>query len=74
MAEQSKIVEIVKDSLLFVSASSFIGWVAFKAFKEQFLNNPTTSFMNFGKWVGVGSGSLYLIGYLKDKEIIPDGF
>ena len=74
MAEQSKIVQTVTEAAVLVGLSAGIGWVGKKVLKESFTGDPSTNFMNYGKWVAVLSGSIYLKDYLKDKKVIPDGF
>ena len=72
MAEQSKIVKTVTEAAVLVGLSSAIGWVGKKVMKETFTGDPSASFMNYGKWVGVLSGAIYLKDYLQDKKVIPD--
>ena len=72
MAEQSKIVQTVTDAAVLVGLSAGVGWVGKKVLKESFTSDPSTNFMNYGKWVAVLSASIYLKDYLKDKKVIPD--
>ena len=74
MTEQSKIVKTVTDAAVLVGLSAAIGWVGKKVLKESLTGDPSTSFMNYGEWVGVMTASLYLKEYLTDKKVIPDGF
>ena len=74
MAEQSKIVKTVTEAAVLVGLSAGIGWIGKKVLKESFTGDPSASFMNYGKWVGVMTGCLYLREYLTDKKVIPDGF
>ena len=74
MAEQSKIVKTVTDAAVLVGLASAIGWVGKKVLKENLTGDPSSSFMNYGEWVGLMTGCLYLKDYLTDKKVIPDGF
>ena len=73
MAEQSKIVKTVTEAAVLVGLSAGIGWIGKKVLKETFTGDPSANFMNYGKWVAVLSGSIYLKDYLQDKKVIPDG-
>ena len=73
MVEQNKIVKTVTDAAVLVGLSAGIGWVVKKVLKETFTGDPSASFMNYGKWIAVLSGSIYLKDYLVDKKVIPDG-
>ena len=72
MAEQSKLVQTVTDAAVLVGIAAGVGWVGKKVLKESFTNDPSTNFMNYGKWVVTLSASIYLKDYLKDKKVIPD--
>ena len=39
--------------------------------KENFLGDPSNSFMNYGKFTAVLAGSMALKTYLEDQKIIP---
>ena len=41
------------------------------AMKESFINDPSSSIVNYGKWVAVLSGSMYLKEYLEKQKILP---
>ena len=71
MAEQSKLVQTVMDAAMLVGLSAAIGWVGKKVLKESFTNDPSTNFMNYGKWVVALSASIFLKDYLQDKKVIP---
>ena len=73
MVEQSKIVKTVTKAAVLAGLSAVIGWVVKKVLKETFTGDPSASFMNYGKWVAVLSGSIYIEDYLVDKKVIPDG-
>ena len=72
MVEQSKIVKTVTEAAVLAGLSGGIGWIAKKILKETFTGDPSASFMNYGKWVAVLSGAIYLKDYLQDKKVIPD--
>ena len=72
MAEQSKLVQTVTDVAVLVGIAAGFGWVGKKVLKESFTGDPSTNFMNYGKWVATLSASIYLKDYLKDKKVIPD--
>ena len=71
MAERSKLVQTVIDAAVLVGLSAGIGWVGKKVLKESFTNDPSSNVMNYVKWVGVLSSSIYLKDYLQDKKVIP---
>ena len=71
MAEQSKLVQTVTDAAVLVGLSAGIGWVGKKVLKESFTGDPSSNFMNYGKWVAALSASIYLKDYLQDKKVIP---
>ena len=48
-----------------------IGWIGKKALKENFTNDPSSSAMNYAKFVAVMAGSLVLKQYLEDQKILP---
>ena len=72
MAVQNKLVQTVTDAAVLVGLSAGIGWVGKKVLKESLTSDSSTNFMNYGEWVAVMTGSLYLKEYLTDKKIIPD--
>ena len=72
MAVQNKLVQTVTDAAVLVGLSAAIGWAGKKVLKESLTSDPSTNFMNYGEWVAVMTGSLYLKEYLTDKKIIPD--
>ena len=71
MAEQSKLVQTVTDAAVLVGLSAGIGWVGKKVLRETFTNDPSSNFMNYGKWIIALSASIYLKDYLQDKKVIP---
>ena len=71
MVDQDKIVKTVTDAAVLVGLSAGIGWIVKKVLKEALTGDPSANFMNYGKWVAVLSGSIYLKDYLVDKKVIP---
>ena len=71
MAEQSKLVQTAMDAAMLVGLSAAIGWVGRKVLKEPFIGDPSSNITNYGKWVAVLTGSIFLKDYLQDKKVIP---
>jgi len=59
------------DASVVVGIAAGIGYIAKKAMKESFINDPSSSLANYGKWVAVLTGSMYLKQYLEDEKILP---
>ena len=74
MVEQNKLVQTVTDAAVLVGIAAGIGWVGKKVLKESFTSDPSSNFMNYGKWVAALSASIYLKDYLHDKKVIPDNY
>jgi len=68
---ENKIVKTLTDASVVVGLAAAIGYIGKKAMKESFINDPSTSLSNYGKWVGVLAGSMYLKQYLEDQKILP---
>ena len=43
-----------------------------KVVKESFTSDPSSSAMNYGKFVAAMAASLAVTQYLEDKKILPD--
>lgn len=67
----NKLVKTVTDAAVLVGISTGVGYVAKKAMRESFISDPSSSIMNYGKWVVVLSGSIYLKDYLEKEKILP---
>ena len=67
----NKLVKTVTDAAVLVGISTGVGYVAKKAMRESFISDPSSSIMNYGKWVAVLSGSIYLKDYLEKEKILP---
>ena len=71
MSQQNKLVNTVTDSTVMVDLAAGVGYIAKKMLKENFLGDPSTSFMNYGKWTAILAGSMALKTYLEDQKILP---
>ena len=58
MSTENKLVKTVTDSAVIIGLAAGVGYVAKKALKESFMNDPSSSFTNYAKWVAVLSGSM----------------
>jgi len=67
----NKLVKTATDAAVLVGISAGVGYVAKKALRESFISDPSSSIMNYGKWVAVLSGSMYLKDYLEKEKILP---
>ena len=70
MSTESKLVKTVTDSAVLIGLSAEVGYLARKVIKEPFINDPSSSIVNYDKWVAVLSGSMYLKDYLEKKKTI----
>ena len=70
MAE-NKLVKTVTGSAVLVGLSVGMGWLGKKALRESFIGDPSTSIMNYGKWVLVLTIAMYVKTYLEDQKILP---
>ena len=68
---ENKVVKTVMGAAVIVGIASGIGYVGKKILKEPFINDPSSSLPNYGKWVVVLAGSIYLKDYLETKKILP---
>ena len=53
MSQQNKLVKTVTDSAVMVGLAAGVGYIAKKMLKENFLGDPSTSVMNYGKWTAI---------------------
>ena len=58
MSQQNKSVKTVTDSAVMVGLAAGVGYIAKKMLKENFLGDPSTSVMNYGKWTAILAGLL----------------
>lgn len=68
---ENKIVKTAMDSVVIIGISAGVGYVGKKVLKESFLNDPSSSLTNYGKWVLVLTATMYAKQYLEDQKIIP---
>ena len=59
------------ESSVFVGIATGVGYIGKKVIKEPLISDPSTNIMNFGKWIMVLTGSIYLRDYLESKKIMP---
>ena len=71
MSQQNKLVKTVTDSADMVGLAAGVGYIAKKMLKENFLGDPSTVVMNYGKWTAILAGSMALKTYLEDQKILP---
>ena len=71
MSTDNKLVKTVTDSAVLIGLSAGVGYLARKVIKEPFINDPSSSIVNYAKWVAVLSGSMYLKDYLETNKILP---
>jgi len=68
---ENKMIKTITDASVVVGIAAGIGYIGKKAMKESFINDPSASLSNYGKWVAVLAGSMYLKQYLEDQKILP---
>ena len=71
MSQQNKLVKTVTDSAVMVGLAAGVGYIAKKMLKENFLGDPSTSVMNYGKGTAFLAGIMALKTYLEDQKIRP---
>jgi len=71
MSDQNILVKTVTDSAVLIGLAAGLGYLGKKAFRENFLGDPSSNVMNYVKWTGVPSGSIALKDYLEDKKVLP---
>ena len=68
---ENKLVKTATDASIVVGIAAGIGYIGKKTMKESFINDPSSSLSNYGKWVLVLTGSMYAKQYLEDQKILP---
>ena len=58
----------VTDSAVLVGLATGVGYVSNKIVKENFLGDPSTSVMNYGKWTVVLTASMALKTYRRSEN------
>jgi len=70
-SEQNKLMKTVTDASVLIGLAAGVGWIGKKAMKESFISDPSSSIVNYAKWVAVLAGSMYLKDYLETQKILP---
>ena len=68
----NKLVKTIMDAATLTGLAAGIGWIAKKAVKENFTQDPSSNVMNYAKFTAVMAGSIALKQYLQDQKILPD--
>jgi len=68
---ENKLVKIAMDASVIIGIAAAVGYVSKKALKESFLNDPSSSLTNYGKWVLILGSSMYLKDYLEKTGVLP---
>ena len=71
MSTENKLVKNLMEASTLIAIATGAGYVGKKIIKEPLTSDPSTNIMNFGKWIIVLTGSIYLRDYLELKKIIP---
>ena len=71
MAE-NKLVKTITTAAVLIGLSAVMSYIGKKTLRETLTGDPSSSIMNYGKWVGVLSSSMYLKNYLEDQKILPE--
>ena len=67
----NKLVKTILDAATLTGIAAGIGWVSKKVVKENLTSDPSSNFMNYGKFTAVMTGSIALKKYLEDQKILP---
>ena len=67
----NKLVKTILDAATLTGIVAGIGWVSKKVVKENLTSDPSSNFMNYGKFTAVMTGSIALKKYLDDQKILP---
>ena len=68
----NKLVKTILDAATLTAIVTGIGWVTKEVAKENFTPDPSSSAMNYGKFIAVMAGSIAQKKYLEDQKILPD--
>ena len=71
MSQQNKLVKTVTDSAVMAGLAAGVGCIAKKMLKENFLGDPSSSVMSYGKWTAILAGSMALKTCLEDQKTLP---
>ena len=72
MTTENKFVKTLTEASVLVGIATGVGYIGKKMMKEPLISDPSSNLMNYGKWVAVMTGSIYLRDYLELKKIIPN--
>ena len=67
----NKLVKTIMDAATITGIAAGIGWIGKKVVKESFTSDPSSSAINYGKFVAAMAVSLAFKQYLEDKKILP---
>ena len=68
----NKLVKTIMEAATLTGLSAGIGWIAKKAAKENFTDDPSDSFVKYAKFTAVMAVSIALKRYLENQKILPD--
>ena len=68
---ENKLLKTLADAGTLMTLVAEVGYIGKKFLKENFLGDPSASVMNYAKFTGVLTGSMFLKTYLEDKKILP---
>ena len=68
---ENKLVKTLADAGTLMALVAGVGYIGKKALKENFLGDPSSSVMNYLKFTGVLTGSMFLKTYLDDMKMLP---
>ena len=67
----NKLVKTIVEAATLTGIVAGIGWVAKKVAKENFTSDPSSSLMNYVKFIPAMAASVALKKYLEDQKILP---
>ena len=68
----NKLVKTIMEAATLTGLATGIGWIAKKAVKQNFTQDPSDSLENYAKFAAVMAGSITLKQYLENQKILPD--
>ena len=68
---ENKLVKTLADAGTLMALVAGVGYIGKKALKENYLGDPSSSVMNYLKFTGVLTGSMFLKTYLDDMKMLP---
>ena len=67
----NKLVKTILEAATLTGIVAGIGWISKKVVKENLTSDPSSNFMNYGKFTAVMAASIALKKYLEDQKILP---